>query len=296
MERKQRRPKVRRFTAPRRAEFLDYLRQTGNFGAAARAVEINRSSAEQRRKRDAEFAIGCAEALAESDRRLAGAEGAFDCPGHGEFNVIKRGRGGRTQIVRAGAKRWSRTIEDRFFAALSMCGNVAAAARAVGFTESCIWRRRRTWPDFRQRMEDVLDDAEIRIEYRLAAIGSDVAAAGPGRSDGSEGTGNGGQAETEAEPIRFDPDLGFRFLKWREDKRRGRSPRGGRPEKRWTFEESIQLLDKKLKAFGAREEKRMLAEGWSRDEEGRLIPPGWVRAGDRGNQGSRDAENGDSYE
>ncbi len=279
---RKRRRKVRRFTAPRRAAYLDYLRQTGNLTAAARAVGIDRGTVEQRRKRDAAFAIGCTEALAECDRRLAGAKGAFECPGQGEFNVIKRGRSGRSQIIRAGAKRWSRAIEDRFFAALSMCGNVAAAARAVGFTESCIWRRRRTWPDFARRMEEVLDDAEIRIEYRLAMMGSDIAAAGPDRSGGGIGSNgiDGGEGEAPAEAEPFDPDLGFRFLKWREEKRRGRSPRGGRLEKAWSFDESMELLEKKLKAFGAREEKRQLAEGWSKDDEGRMIPPGWVRQGD----------------
>jgi hypothetical protein len=37
-------------------------------------------------------------------------------------------------------------------------------------------------------------------------------------------------------------------------------------------------LDKKLKAFGGREEARKLAEGWTKDEQGRMIPPGWTRA------------------
>lgn len=66
---------------------------------------------EQRRKRDADFAICCREALAEADRALAGAEGAFDAAGQGAFNVIKKSRTGHTQLFRAGAKRWSRAIE-----------------------------------------------------------------------------------------------------------------------------------------------------------------------------------------
>lgn len=273
---KRRLKKVRRFTAPRRAEFLEHLRQTGNFNAAAKAVGIDRCTAEQRRKRDAEFAILCAEALDEAHRRLAGAEGAFDCLGQGEFNVIKRRRNGRTQIIRAGTKRWCKAVEERFLAALGMCGNVAAAARAVGFGESCVWRRRRAWPAFERAMDQVLEDAEIRIEYRLAAMGSDIAAAGTARSDGSDA--GLGTATSDCPPVPFDPDLAFRFLRWREEKRRGRNPRGGRPEKRWTFDESIALLDKKLQAFGRRQEAKKLAEGWTKDEEGRMIPPGWVRA------------------
>lgn len=277
---KPRRVKVRRFTAERRAAFLEHLRRTGNQSAAAKAVGLNRSSVEQRRKRDAEFAIGCAAAEEEASRRLAGSAGPFDGvdgAGGRELNVIRRGRGGRMQIITSGSKRWSKAVEDGFLAALGMCGNVAAAARAVGFGESCVWRRRRTWPAFERAMDQVLDEAEIRIEYRLAAMGSDIAAAGTGRPDGSEGMGTV-TSDCPPEALKFDPDLAFRFLKWREEKRRGRTPRGGRPEKRWTFEESIEHLDKKLKAFGRRREGERLAQGWSKDEEGRMIPPGWVRA------------------
>ena len=149
-DRPRRRQKVKRFTAPRRAAFLEFLRRTGNFKAAAKATGIDRSTAEQRRKRDAEFEILCREALAEADRALAGAKNAFDAAGQGEFNVIKKSRSGRTQIIRAGPKRWCRMIEDQFFAALAICGNVAAAARAVGFSEGCIRTRRRKWPAFQR--------------------------------------------------------------------------------------------------------------------------------------------------
>ena len=284
---RKRRRKVRRFTAERRAQFLEHLRWTGNQGAA-KAVGLNRCSAEKRRKRDAEFAIACRAAEAEASRRLAGARSPFDGvdgAGGRELNVIKRGRGGRMQIVASGTKRWSKAVEERFLAALGMCGNVAAAARAVGFTESCVWQRRRKWPAFESAMDQVFEEAEIRIEYRLAAMGSDIAAAGPGRSDGSDAAPGAEMGTVTSncppdcppEALKFDPDLAFRFLRWREEKRRGRAPRGGRPEKRWTFEESIELLGKKLKAFGRREEARKLAEGWTKDEEGRMIPPGWVR-------------------
>ena len=35
---------------------------------------------------------------------------------------------------------------------------------------------------------------------------------------------------------------------------------------------------RKLEALDRHEHPRMLAEGWTGDEEGRMIPPGWVRA------------------
>ena len=67
-----RRRKVLRFTAPRRAAFLEFYRGSGNWTAAAQAVGIDRSTADQRRKRDAQFALDCIAAREEADRRLAG--------------------------------------------------------------------------------------------------------------------------------------------------------------------------------------------------------------------------------
>jgi hypothetical protein len=85
-----RKPKVRRFTAARRAEFLEHLRRTGNFTAAAKAVGLHRRSAEQRRKRDAAFSIGCVAALEEASRRLAGATDSSDGVADAEFERVKR--------------------------------------------------------------------------------------------------------------------------------------------------------------------------------------------------------------
>jgi hypothetical protein len=264
-----RRRRVLRFTAPRREAFLVFLAQSGNLTAAAAAVGIDRSTAEQRRKRDAEFELGCRAALAEADLALAGAEDAFGAEGQGAFNVIKRSRRGRTQIIRAGAKRWSRAIEDRFFAALSVCGNVAAAARAVGFTEGCIWARRRNWSAFRARMEEALDEADINIEFRLASMGCDLGAAG-----GEAGMGT----VTSDCPLPFDPDLALRYLKWRQLKRTGQSGRRGKYPAERPFEEVVESIMTKVEAIDRHENKRLLEEGWSQDEEtGRMIPPGWVR-------------------
>lgn len=322
-----RRVKIRRFTAPRRATFLEHLRRTGNAKAAARAVGLHVRSAERRRERDAAFAIAWAAAVEEAGRRLAGATDPFDGVADAGFETIRLGRRGRPQIVATRAGKWSKAAEQIFLDGLRGCGNVAAAARAAGFSESLIWQRRRTWPGFAARMEEALDEAEIALEFRLACLGNPLVDAEdearlrhnrglfghslesgkpdliPGedaelrrRFRGDDAAGFVGDEcdfvpaeEASSSPAassppargrdeeRFDPELALRFLKWRDAKKRGRSPRGGRPEKRWTFDESIALLDKKLKIFGRRHEAAQLAEGWSKDEDGRMIPPGWIR-------------------
>jgi molybdenum-dependent DNA-binding transcriptional regulator ModE len=272
-ETRRRKPKVRRFTAERRAQFLEHLRRTGNHGAAAKAVGLNRSSAEQRRKRDAEFAIGCAEAEAEASRRLAGASDIFDGVADAEFERVERRRSGRLMIVKTRVGKWCKSKETLFLDALRACGNVAASARAVGVSESMVWTRRRQWPGFALKIEEALGEAELVLEFRLATLGNNVGT-GARDEDGAEmGTVTGNC------PQSFDPDLAIRFLKWREEKRRGGGRRGrpgkGPPER--TFKEAVDSVLRKVAAIERHENVRKLAEGWSQDEEGRMIPPGWVR-------------------
>ena len=84
----------------------------------------------------------------------------------------------------------------------------------------------------------------------------------------------------EAEQPRFDPEFSLRFLKWREEKRRGKPVRGTAWRRVRTPEEVSESIHRKLDALVAHDEKKKLAEGWARDEAtGRMIPPGWVREG-----------------
>jgi hypothetical protein len=171
---------------------------------------------DQRREFDPLLDREWRDAVEQADRRLAGASGPLDCIGGAEPMVIRRGPGGKLRLVRAGRKRWSRPVEERFFATLATCGNIAASARAVGFCPSTIDQRRRKFPDFKRKMEEALDDAEVEIEFRLAA---EVLA----RTAGPQG--QAGAAATDS-PGPFDLDAAMRFLKWREEKRLGRSKVG----------------------------------------------------------------------
>jgi len=80
--------KVRRFTAERRAAFLEHLRLSGN-QAAARSVGFDRTVPEQRRRRDAAFVLECRAALEEASRRLAGTNGthADQCEASVKFRM-----------------------------------------------------------------------------------------------------------------------------------------------------------------------------------------------------------------
>jgi hypothetical protein len=186
---------------------------------AAEAIGFEPRLMDQRRGYDALLDRQWIEALDQADRRLAGIKGPYDpAAGEAPVVVVKVGSNGRLQMQKAGEKRWSRTVEDRFFATLAVCGNIAASARAVGFSQSCIDQRRRKWPDFARRLEEALDDAEVEIEFRMAAE-----VRGRRASAATDG-------EMAIEPGPLDMDAAMRFLKWRQEKKAGRGRRGRMPE------------------------------------------------------------------
>ena len=83
-------------------------------------------------------------------------------------------------------------------------------------------------------------------------------------------------------PKKYGPRPGFkrkRLLKHerREMEREVRAEIGAK-ERRWSFDDAIEALDRKLKALDAREEPKKLAAGWTRAECGHWLPPGygWV--------------------
>jgi len=236
----ERRP-YRRLTAEERARFLAVLGETGNRKAAAAAIGVEPRSMDQRREHDAELDRDWEAAVEAAHRGLSGATGPFDCPQAGRLNMIKRGKKGRLQLVATGEDRWNAAVERRFLEAVRVCGSVRGAARAVGFSEGAVWDRRRKWPAFAAALEQLLDEAELALELRLASLGSNVVPAGD----------EAGAGESEVAPIEsvpFDPDFAMRFLKWREEKRRGRgrwAPRAKPP----SIEEVTEKIVRRVEAI-----------------------------------------------
>jgi hypothetical protein len=264
-------PKTR-LSAEKRARFLEVLGQTGNRRLAAEAIGVEPRLMDQRREFDPLLDREWREAVAQADRRLAGSSGPLDCIGGAEPMVIRRGPGGKLRIVKAGPKRWSRPVEDRFFAHLARSGNIAASARAVGFSGSCIAQRRRQWPAFAGRMEEALEDAEVELEFRmvreLAGNRSEEGDHAPAGAPREETRGTPPPVAAQERP--FDMDAAMRFLKWREEKRQGGGRRDHRrrpqnPDK--TFEEAVGSVLRKIEAIErheAREKRRAEEQGDSR--------------------------------
>lgn len=211
----------RRLTPDERERFLGVLRETGNRKAAAAAIGVEPRLMDQRREADPQLDRDWEEAAEQAHRRLSGAKGPFDCTPVGELNMIRRGKRGRLQLVAAGEGRWNSKVERRFLDVLRTCGTVRAAAQAVGFSESAVWDRWRKWPAFTEAMERVLDEAELALQFRIACMGNDVPPDG-------EAPGAAADNLPAVPPLPFDRDFAMRFLKWREDKRRGRGRQGPR--------------------------------------------------------------------
>jgi hypothetical protein len=206
---------------------------------------------DQRREFDPELDRDWEAAVEDAHRGLSGATGPFDCPQNDRLNTIRRGKRGRLQLVAAGEVRWNAAGERRFVEALRACGSVRGAAHAVGFSEGTIWERRRKWPAFAEALEQLLDEAELSLQFRIASMGNNVL---PGADEGSAedepAEGEMTQLEKdEALPppsLPFDPDFAMRFLKWREEKRRGggrRGPRARPPSREEVTEKIIRQVE-----------------------------------------------------
>jgi hypothetical protein len=235
-----------RLSGEKRARFLEVLGQTGNRGYAAEAIGVEPRLMDQRREFDPLLDRQWEEALDQADRRLAGAKGPLDAIGGAEPMVIRRGRKGRFKLIKAGGKRWSRPVEDRFFAVLASCGNIAASVRAVGFSPSCIADRRRRFADFEQRLQQALEDAELEIEFRAAAE-----VRGLGRAGGQSLV----TVPSDCPQAPFDMDGAMRFLKWRQEKKRGGGRRGRVPAPP-SIDEVTKKIIRKVEAIKRHRERR----------------------------------------
>ena len=105
-------------------------------------------------------------------------------------------------------------------------------------------------------MEETLDEAEVALEFRVACLGTNWTEeaearealeeeAPPPCSARSPSPGNPGE-ELEAS---FDHEFALRFLKWREDKRRGGGKSGAWNYRRRTLDEVHESILGKLSAI-----------------------------------------------
>jgi hypothetical protein len=97
-------------------------------------------------------------------------------------------------------------------------------------------------------------------------------------------------AADAAERPRFDPEFALRFLKWREEKRRGKPVRGAAAGRPVAIEDARERIVRQIMAIKRQSERKQLEAGWTRDEASeRMIPPGWVRVEQASGEGDAPA-------
>lgn len=240
----------------RRAKrFLEALAETGNVAIACDTAGIGKDRLYRLRREDAAFAAGW-EAALEAFRARAEAEDGIDLEALGRDGLaVRRGRGGRVQIVSAHPAAWTKRDEDVFFSAYRESGNVAASARAAGFSGKAAWERAQTRPDFARRLAEAKAEATERLHFYLIEEGTNLLRGKDGRPP--------------------DPQLAMWLLKREDQKEAGTLRRGGPMPRVATSAEVDQSLGKALDAYRARDDAEREKEGWTRTPEGHWIPPGY---------------------
>ncbi|TMJ13534.1 MAG: hypothetical protein E6G94_11700 [Alphaproteobacteria bacterium] len=248
----------------RRAKrFLEVLATCGNATTARLAAGLGKDRIYQHRKANAPFAAAWAAALdAFAARAEADDEALSDAALEPDGMIVRRGRSGRLQVVARRPNLWSKAKEEAFFEHFTETNNVGAASLAAGFTSKTAWERRRICPAFRDRFAAAREDAYEKLEYMLIEAGTELLSSN--------------------EAARRNPDLAMWLLRRRDQAAAGSLKRGGRfMPKQPSIEEVTAKMITQVGAIKRHRENGQLAEGWTRDEAGNMIPPGWVRAESR---------------
>lgn len=212
-----------RLTRWRRRRFFTLLAESGNVRLACELSGVGLGCVYRLRRTEAGFVAAMDAAKAEADGRLEREEAEDDAGPAEDALVIRRGRSGRLRLMAAGEHWWSARHDAIFLGHLRVTGNVAASARAAGFTPKSAWNRREKMPSFARAMDEALAESQERLEDRWLAevLGGTAGMAWEAQMDAAE----------SAERAAFDIDQALRFLRYRQRKatRLGVAGGGRRP-------------------------------------------------------------------
>jgi hypothetical protein len=260
-----------------RRRFLSAMARTANAGLSAQMAGVDRGTPFALRKRDPVFAAAWIRAR-DWGRARAKAEGrpVFPCgrPGaagpaeHLDPRPLKtrRCRDGGTETVRCGEGRQSPESDHVFFANLAGGQGVRRSAAAAGFSTTALYNRRMIDPDFEGRWEAAKAQCLARNDMLL--IDSVPRTLDPETTEAADDLARPTIAEAIriARLYRAPPGKAEPKSKGREEARPMRS-----------CDEIFDELSERLKEIEDEKSAARLAVGWSLDEAGNWIPPGWVR-------------------
>ena len=250
-------PQPQRFiTAEAKAAFLVALRRGAPREDAAAEAGFSLTGFYGARRRDPEFAANWTAALATqpaAERRTrAYAE-------RGETRIASANRR-LVQRQRRPHVRFTHKRQEVVLEHLAANGDTKAAAALAGISESTVHLHRRLHPEFAECYDEALASAWPKLEAEAVRLRLEAQARLRAAVERGALTGPEGSAGTRCPTCGHDPDDDAQFDRTMQLlARRDRKPRrvdchftpGGRRE-RWTFEEAIEVLDRKMRALGLR--------------------------------------------
>lgn len=212
----------RRIDDEARGTFLAALRRGARHEDAARAAGFSRSAFFRLRDRDPDFAAMWEDAIEHS----AGPR------------YVTPGKGRRLQLRRNRSVRFTEKRREMFLDRFAGTCNLTEAAEYAGVDDSTVFAHRAKDPDFAARFQDALEQSYKRLEADLVR-----------RRIEAQQRLKAIEANGEPEP-EFERALKL-LQRWeRKDGTLGpRKVAHGRT-KRWTFDEAIDAIERKLKALG----------------------------------------------
>ena len=239
----------------RAARFLEALAASGNVSFACEIAGIGKDRIYRHRRENAAFAAAW-EAAKQAFAEKAEADDGIDLEAlERDGLAVRRGRGGHVQIVSAHPAAWTRRDEDLFFSRYRESGNVAAAARAAGFSGKSVWDRAQINPAFRERLAEARQEATERLDFYLIEEGT------------NQLKGEGG--------ARRDPQLAMWILKREDQRRAGTLRKGGAWRRPRSPDEVRDSILRKVSAIERHRNEKSLKEGWTQTADGHWIPPGY---------------------
>lgn len=263
-----------------RKKFLSALARTANAKLSAEMAGVDHTTAFALRKRDPVFAAAWVRARAWGRARVK-AEGRpvfangrprrarpGEAPPDSRLLAVRHSKREGSQIVRIGEGRWSPEAEEDFFAWLVAGYGVRHAARSVGFSTVALYKRRAKDPDFAKRWNQAREEGKLRNDGLL--IDAVPLALDPDVIEAAEDL----PRPTIAEAIQIVRMYQPPAERAGEKRRRGSEPECPvRPA-----EEIFDELSERVAEIKRERAQERIAAGWTYDETGYPIPPGWVRA------------------
>ncbi len=235
------RPQRRRVDEAAKAGFVAALRNGTARDEAAAAQGFTAEAFYYLRKRDAVFRLAWIWAIDLSARDQREAQRAASLAREAEGDPIESNNRRMLQRRRARGIRFTDSRKQVYLDHFAGTADLQASADAAGVHMSTVYKHLRIDPVFAEGNEDALRRAYALLEaeavrQRLEALR---------------------RAPFEPQPIgegakEFERVIQLLARLERRDGRIGMRQRGQGALKRWTFEESMALLDKKLRALGAR--------------------------------------------